>query len=73
MNECEPCFIKRIRSNYTTSTDFRMICAFYVNNIQEKCPCLECLVKPICRKSCIERRKIYAVAVSKNEKRTKIL
>ena len=34
------------------------ICSFEEHEMQEKCPCIECLVKTMCIESCSERNKI---------------
>ncbi len=33
----------------------RMTCFFIECGIEEKCPCIQCLVKVMCRSSCDER------------------
>lgn len=45
MKECRGC---RISSKST-------FCCFKLAQSQKKCPCIECLVKVVCKKECLKR------------------
>ena len=47
--ECRGCTIKVTRS----------FCLFIAQEIADKCPCIECLVKVTCNKKCGVRNKTY--------------
>ena len=36
-----------------------LACIYMTYGISDKCPCIECLVKVMCRLSCHKRQKIY--------------
>jgi hypothetical protein len=47
---CKGCWLSNIPFHF---------CSFALRNIQDKCPCAECLVKMICAKSCEKRQLTY--------------
>jgi|WetSurSiteA1Bulk_404760.scaffolds.fasta_scaffold00195_15 hypothetical protein len=48
--DCINCFMERLGAETS--------CAFNIIEQKELCPCLTCLVKPICRSSCNDRTEI---------------
>jgi hypothetical protein len=50
--------MKDICKGCSLSTLLYVQCAFVALGKQEQCPCIECLVKPICREICDERGSI---------------
>jgi hypothetical protein len=42
------------------------VCLFRTSMLEDKCPCIECLVKVICEESCEKRQEIYQALILKH-------